>query len=168
MGELKKGHYDKLITESLRAQISALPETLQGIESSVNKTDSIEYIAREISRRLKIALVQAFSDEHSDQEFLTLANRFLSSVEPENEIELRILAAICDRVESAPKKPIIPLSQSALITNDQGMNYSAILRSELLSADRVDLICPFIGNQGLNLIFDLLTLLFQGVYFPRV
>ncbi|MEI7986854.1 MAG: DUF3427 domain-containing protein [Armatimonadota bacterium] len=157
MGELKKGQYDKLITESLRAQISALPETLKGIESSVNKTDSIEYIAREISRRLKIALVQAFSDEHSDQEFLTLANRFLSSVEPENEIELRVLAAICDRVEAAPKKPIIPLSQSALITNDQGMNYSAILRSELLSADRVDLICPFIGNQGLNLIFDLLT-----------
>jgi superfamily II DNA or RNA helicase/HKD family nuclease len=156
MEELKPGHYDKLITESLRAQIGALPETLRAVESGIGTADSIEYLSREIAKRLRKTLFRGLSEQISDLEFLEIANRFLSAIEPSNESELKVLSAICDKIANEPTKPLLALSQSALITNDQGINYHSMLRSELLSADRVDLICPFIGNQGLNLIFDLL------------
>ncbi|MEJ5170654.1 MAG: DUF3427 domain-containing protein, partial [Fimbriimonadales bacterium] len=37
---------------------------------------------------------------------------------------------------------------SQLVTNDRQLNYLEVVASELRSADRVDLICPFIGYQG--------------------
>ncbi|MDR3690954.1 MAG: DUF3427 domain-containing protein, partial [Fimbriimonas sp.] len=84
------------------------------------------------------------------------ANGLLDHVEANNAAESALLTAISQRTLVSPADSLVPLSQSALITNDQGINYHRMLRSELLSADRVDLVCPFIGNQGLNLLIDLL------------
>lgn len=86
---------------------------------------------------------------------LQQANLLLASLEADP-VEQRVLTRVFPSVEKDHRAPILPLSYSALITNDQQLNYHCILRDELQSADRVDLICPFIGTGGVNLLFDLL------------
>lgn len=157
MGTLNRGQYDKLITEFLRDELSELPKTLVAVTEKLGQADAIEYLAREIALRLRSNLNRVLSDNDEDHAFLAVANELLASIEPNNHVELEVLSSIRDAAGGNSSKPLIPLSQSALITNEQGLNYQAILRSELLSANRVDWICPFIGNQGLSLIIDLLA-----------
>lgn len=85
-----------------------------------------------------------------------MANGLLATLKPGDAVEQTLLTRVAPSIETHHKPPILPLSQSALVTNDQQLNYHRILRDELLSSDRVDMICPFIGNQGLNLVLDLL------------
>jgi superfamily II DNA or RNA helicase/HKD family nuclease len=156
MPHLPKGVYDRLITSALLQALEGLPNTLQWTTEDLAPEDAVEYLARELADRARVLLRSALGPEASKEEVLILANRLLSVAGPEDPAHAKLLTAITARPAMAQKPPIVPLSQSALVTNDQGLNYHSILRSELLSADRVDLVCPFIGNQGLNLILDLL------------
>lgn len=156
MMQLPKGLYDELLTSSLRAQIEALPPNLRAHVVPLSGSDALEYLARTIAQRARIHLRNDVGDETS-LGTLEEANRILGEVGGSDVVEAMILLAIADAVVTQIPRPVIPLSQSALVTNDQGLNYHAVLRSELASADRVDFICPFIGNQGLNLILDLLA-----------
>lgn len=156
MAHLPKGVYDELLTASLRAEIERLPPSLRAQVTSLSAADIIEYLARKVAERARRHLFDTLSDEEPG---LTLAegNRLLSAITPANPAEAALLQAVHDAVVRDVPTPLIPLSQSALVTNNQRLNYHAVLRSELTSSDRVDLICPFIGNQGLNLILDLLA-----------
>jgi len=156
MSRLKKGAYDELLTASLRAKIADLPSDMRAQIVDISPGDAIEYLARKIAERARHHLNSTLS---LDEPQFTLgeANRILGEVDGKNPAETAILQAVHDAVVQKISFPLIPLSQSALVTNDQGLNYHTVLRSELASADRVDLICPFIGNQGLNLILDLLA-----------
>ncbi len=56
-------------------------------------------------------------------------------------------------------RPLTPLSDAALLTNARwDPSLSSELRSELASADRVDLLCAFIRWQGLRVLEDALTI----------
>lgn len=151
---LPPGAYDLLVTRVLRDALNQLPPHLQADESSLGAEDLIEYLARQVARRLRVTLGRI--DNESLDSRLRAANRVLATLDVGDEAEAQLLIGIRERVSSPKPSPVIPLSQSALVTNDQGLNYHHVLRSELLSADRVDMVCPFIGNQGLNLILDLL------------
>jgi len=153
---LPKGIYDEIVTSSLRTEIEALPRTLRAQTQTVSASDAMEYLARYIDQRVRQRLHDVVRSEN-DQETLVEASRILREIGSSDAVESTILEAIVDAVVERTPRPVIPLSQSALVTNDQGLNYHAVLRSELASADRVDFICPFIGNQGLNLILDLLS-----------
>ncbi len=153
MRGLPKGVYDQLISASLRAEIRDLPQTLRADEADLSHADAIEYLAREVAVRVRTHLRQ-FSEAESSAAMLDNVNELLSRVGPRDEVETALLRSIREKAVQKVHDPIIPLSQSALITNQQGLNYHTVLRSELLSSDNVDLICPFIGNQGLNLVID--------------
>lgn len=154
---LSRGYYDHLITKSLREALDHLPSTLTAESSAISGGDAIEYLSREISKRVRETLALCLTEEEGDNKLLNLSNDALSLFEQGNNAELNVLTNIRNTVEKPLPSLVVPLSQSALITNDQGLNYHALLRSELLSADQVDLICPFIGNGGISLIIDLLA-----------
>lgn len=155
MGEMPKGAYDELVTASLAAELAGLPPHLRALFEDLPAADAIEYLARKVADRVRQRLRATLGEEDTS---ITLAegNRILQSTSTNDPAEPRLLRAILDTFATRCDLPLIPLSQSALVTNEQGLNYHALLRSELVTADRVDLICPFIGNQGLNLLSDVL------------
>jgi hypothetical protein len=161
MSHLPKGAYDQLLTASLRAEIDRLPPELVASVVALAPADAIEYLVREIADRARRHLAGLIEDLPSGP--FEEGNRILQSTSSADPAEPALLQAIHDALTQKVSFPLIPLAQSALVTNDQGLNYHAVLRSELLSADRVDLVCPFIGNQGLNLILDLLQDLGQNL-----
>lgn len=130
-----------------------LPEDLESHVQELGPADWVEYLSREIAERARQVLRDAVDDD--GRSVLARGNDILS-FGPNDPATQTLLTEVRAKVEQGRKPPLIPLSQSALVTNDQGLNHHAVLRSELLSADRVDMICPFIGNQGLNLVIDLL------------
>ncbi|MBC8064419.1 MAG: DUF3427 domain-containing protein [Chlorobia bacterium] len=148
------GPYDLLITKSRREQIEELPDTLTAETEDLGIIDSVDYLAKEIASRLRRTLRKAQEDLEPDA-FLIESARLLNSIEVDS-IEFKVLTEIRSKIARKSSAPIMPLGQSALVTNDQRLNYHAVLRSELATANRVDWICPFIGSQGLNLILDLL------------
>lgn len=152
---LKRGVYDELVTASLREGIDNLPPELRAHVVALSETDAVEYVARQIlaEARLRLAQMVALEDGSAVDE----GNRILESLYSTDAVEAAILQSVHDAVAHRTKPPLIPLAQSALVTNDQGLNYHTVLRSELATADRVDLVCPFIGNQGLNLIIDVIA-----------
>ncbi len=154
MESLDPGAYDLLVTRAVRDALQRLPPHLQADETALGSEDLIEYLAREAARRLRDSL--SLIDDAGAELRLDSANRVFAALEVGNEAEAKLLTGIRPKVVEPSSPHVIPLSQSALVTNDQGLNYHQVLRSELLSADRVDMVCPFIGNQGLNLILDLL------------
>ncbi|MGV3615758.1 MAG: DUF3427 domain-containing protein [Fimbriimonas sp.] len=156
MAHLPKGVYDELLTASLRSEIERLPRELKARVISLSAADTIEYLARKIAERARDHLSSTLSED-GPEPTIDVGNRILAAASRDDPAEAALLQAIHDAVVQDVSAPLIPLSQSALVTNDQRLNYHAVLRSELASADRVDLICPFIGNQGLNLILDLLA-----------
>ncbi|RYG24391.1 DUF3427 domain-containing protein [bacterium] len=142
---------------ALQAELERLPSALRAEIHRLEMPDAVEYLAREIAQRVRDTLTVRISEGLHEADSIVEANRLFSGVGSTDTVLLSVLTAIHDAVASPTIRPVVPLSQSALITNDQGLNYHAVLRSELLSADRVDFICPFIGNQGINLILDLLA-----------
>lgn len=157
MRDISLGVYDRLITSSLREALAHLPPTLTFDELHISGEDAIEYLVREGASRARRILADALVLKGGEAALLTAANSFLGQLTPDDEAELSLLTAVRPAVTTGATTPKIPLSQSALVTNEQSLNYHAVLRSELHSADRVDLICPFIGNQGLNLVLDILS-----------
>src|SRR5437868_6063502 len=121
MSRLPKGVYDQLITASLRAEIESLPRTLKPQVESLSPQDAVEYLAREIAVRLKNVLVQT-RDKESDDVFET-TNDILSRSGFENPVEAALLKSVHDAITQRLDDPVIPLSQSALVTNQQGLNY---------------------------------------------
>lgn len=156
MRHLPQGVYDEIVTSHLRKQILSLPVDLRADLTSLTPFDQVEYLSKLIEHRAKQYLKENLDEDHGGK-LIDFAISILGHFGDAIQIEPNLLQSVSKSVATRLTPPRIPLSQSALVTNDQSMNFNAILRSELTSADRVDLICPFIGNQGLNLIMDLLS-----------
>ncbi|MBI5707464.1 MAG: DUF3427 domain-containing protein [Armatimonadetes bacterium] len=152
---MSKGVYDELVTAALRVELETLPPTLKARIDQLAPEDATDYLARHIASRAREYLV-AIREAAPEDSLIRSANAILGFAGSQQNAEAAVLRAIHDAVVEKVNFPLIPLAQSALVTNDQGLNYHTVLRSEISSADRIDLICPFIGNQGLNLILDLL------------
>jgi superfamily II DNA or RNA helicase/HKD family nuclease len=156
MSALSKGVYDELITASLRDELDSMPPTLKARIADLGPADAVEYLARHLAARAR-EFLKATLDSNPDEHPIAAANQLVNFAGRQHQAEAAVLQAIHDAVATEVSPPLIPLAQSALVTNDQGLNYHKILRSEITSADRIDLVCPFIGNQGLNLILDVLA-----------
>src|SRR5947209_767795 len=128
MSLLPKGAYDKLISASLRKELAGLPNSLRAEIQDLTPTDAVEYLARAVADRARTLLYELREHEEAAP-LLALANRFIE----EDPVEAAVLKAITDSIVQKIHAPVIPLSQSALVTNQQGLNYHAVLRSELLS-----------------------------------
>ena len=153
MQQFPKGVYDQLVTVALRQALESIPATLDAHFQELSDHDVIEYISREVADRIRVLLKGSLKGDDAANEVMRIANNLLGQFDG-GEAEQKVLTRIASKIEDVKRNPLLPLSQSTLITNDQDLNYHQILRDELSTADRVDLICPFIGMQGLNLILS--------------
>lgn len=157
MSNLPDGVYDRIVTSALRQALAELDATRTVTRADLKPVDAIDYLARELALRARKKL-----KDTEEADVLAEANALLEAAHADDPAELELLTGIAT-TGNPPAPPRIPMSASALVTNEHDINYNEVLRSELRSADRVDLICPFIGYQGINLIRSELARLGSGL-----
>lgn len=161
---LSEGIFERLLTDGLLHDLGAQFGLLQSIEQ-VPKGDAsvaiVHFLTGVLNRRLM---------DLEPEEAIELGNRVLNAIdEPETILpgpsHLLALLPEDEFRRRAYKRPLTPLSASALLTNaKEDPQLAGELRAELSSADRVDLLCAFIKWQGLRLLDEpLQELADQGI-----
>lgn len=165
MDSVTPGPRDHLLTRALMNAVAALdPELL--VEDALDGAEAPE----RLSRHLMAEVRRALGEKGSGDEQARAVNELLGqALEPEDaedaEILLptRVLQGIRARSPlgdplALPPAPATPLSQSDLLVNAEGQpNIGSELRSELASADSVDLICAFVIWSGVRHLRDALA-----------
>lgn len=158
---LPTGVYESLRTSRLDAQLEHLADLVPHF-ADVEDADQPHVLARHVAAVVQRAL-QAQPDAAARR---ALVNRLLVDLAAHDE---QLAGAVEHLVvlsrEVAPgvhrlERPVTPLSSAALLTNTRGEpSLSAELRSELASADGVDLLCAFIRWHGVRVLAEQLELL---------
>ncbi|QQQ63243.1 DUF3427 domain-containing protein [Paenarthrobacter ureafaciens] len=149
---LPEGLYELLHTSGLESKLSLLPD-LDAVVSDVDPEDSPEVLSRFIAEAVKRALSAAKPDER-----VALTNRLLSQLQPDNQVtpgprQLLSLNRPGTLRRRQLRRPSTKLSESALLTNGKDdPNLAAELRTEIESANTVDLLCAFVRWTGLRLL----------------
>ncbi|MCE3550173.1 DUF3427 domain-containing protein [Pseudonocardia sp. RS11V-5] len=156
---LNEGVHERLRTTGLEADLARVAE-LVPYWAEVEEADQPHVLARHVAAAVERALLASPSEAHR----VALVNDLLDRV---SEQDQRLAAAVEQLVvltrQVAPGvhqlvRPVTPLSSAALLTNAHGEpSLMAALNSELVSADRVDLLCAFIRWHGLRVLGDELT-----------
>jgi superfamily II DNA or RNA helicase len=167
---LPPGAYEHLLTVRLARAAQGLdPELVQ--RGSLADVDAVELLARHVADVVRVALrAAAGSDREQLNEQLRLTNAFVAGIreladarlhlDDEHVDDDRLLRAVlADRplpgADAGPPRPEIPFSASALLVNGADQpRIGTLLRQELGSADRVDLLCAFIKWAGFRVLVD--------------
>lgn len=155
--ELPEGIYEQLLTQELLARLSSLRTTI----SNVDADDVAELLGEHVGRQVARALARM---EPADR--VAKANELLALVDAgviEPGPQLLLAAAREDQPgvwSLLQTRPAVPLARPALLTNaSSDPKLGAELRSELATADRVDLLCAFVKWYGLRVLEAELTAL---------
>lgn len=149
--ELPQGLYDRLMTVGLAESLKGLPlePALEAIDDVAVPEVLAAHLAAIARRRLDVVAeedrLEVVNDIlerlRSPEEKVSQLRRLVSLREPERPGQERRYPASVDR----------PLGMPALMTNTGGEpNLRHEIRQELLSADRIDLICAFIMWPGVR------------------
>ncbi|OKI20634.1 DEAD/DEAH box helicase [Streptomyces sp. CB03911] len=160
------GLYESVVTDSLSGQLTQLNESgWQVVDREVGVESSPQVLARHIGVQVQRAL-----QEMAPEQRVEATNRILAALPAPGTAPAvdkvvagpRELVALAE--EEAPGvyriRPMTPLSESALLTNapeEQSLGHE--LRAEILTADRVDLLCAFVKWHGLRIIEEQLRAL---------
>ncbi len=154
---LDAGLYARLIDERLRILLKRLDDSSSARESSVEGE-----LARELSMHVSMRLLDRFAQMKSDDVAgkVELCNRLLAVLGEEDsalEDPPRRLDAV-DGVGAPQVLPTVPLGANNLITNSgDAHGLSAVVNSEVPSAESIDLVCAFVKWSGLRLVRDVLS-----------
>lgn len=149
---LPEGLYELLQTASLETKLSLMPE-LSATVDAIASDDAPEVLSRHVAEVVRNALKAAKPEER-----VALANRLLSQVQTDNPItpgpqQLLSLHRPDALKRRQLRRPTTKLSESALLTNGKDdPNLAAELRTEIESANTVDLLCAFVRWTGLRLL----------------
>jgi superfamily II DNA or RNA helicase/HKD family nuclease len=149
---LPEGLYELLHTSGLESKLSLLPD-LDAVVSDVDPEDSPEVLSRFIAEAVKDALSATKPEER-----VTLANMLLTQLRPDNQVtpgprQLLSLHRPDALRRRQLRRPATKLSESALLTNGKDApNLAAEIRTEIESANTVDLLCAFVRWTGLRLL----------------
>ena len=145
----------------MEAQLEHLADLVPHF-AAVEDADQAHVLARHVAAVIERALLL----QPDGAARRVLVNDVLSSVAAHDEqLAGAIEHLVVLSTEIAPGvhrlvRPVTPLSDAALMTNTRGEpSLSAELRSELASADGVDLLCAFIRWHGVRVLADQLELL---------
>ncbi|QRO86615.1 DUF3427 domain-containing protein [Kytococcus sedentarius] len=151
--DLPQGFYDQLLTQELAAKVQASPWTAR--VEDIPDAESAERGARHIAAAVAEVLRSRPAAERS-----AVVDRLVDFLGAERQLlgpqGFRRLVSLVE--ESRPgqppryeARPSTPLSDAALLTNAEGEpSVGREIASEMLSADRVDLLCAFIKFEGLR------------------
>lgn len=165
MDSITPGPRDHLITRALERALAALDPDLL-VSNDLDNAEAPERLSRHLMTEVRRELT---GRESADAQAADL-NRLLGKALPTGDagdaeivLPARILQGIRDRSPlgdplDLPPAPATPLGQSDLLVNAEGQpNIGAELRSELASADSVDLICAFVIWSGVRHLRDALA-----------
>ncbi|MBW0101952.1 DUF3427 domain-containing protein [Pseudonocardia sp. KRD291] len=152
---LRAGAHESLRTTGLDAALARVAADLTPRWDGVADATQPRVLARHVA-----AVVERALAEQDPQERVELVNRLIGVVADAGDErlhdELQQLVALTRQIAPGVHevhRPLTPLSDAALLTNTRGEpTLHAELRSELTSADRVDLLCAFIRWHGIRLL----------------
>ena len=149
---LPEGLYELLSTEGLAGKLALVPD-LQPVVAGVEDDDSPDVLSRHVAGVVRRALSAAKPEDR-----VFLANRLLSEIKHADQIadgptQLLSLHRPDALKRRQLRRPTTRLSESALLTNSkEDPNLAAELRTEIESANTVDLLCAFVRWTGLRLL----------------
>lgn len=162
MDELGPGLYESLVTEGLKAQLDALADRLPVEQRGLRAAEASDRIAWHLSRQIDGALSDVADDDRVEVG-LRVARSLLDRLGELVHVDgaslpvdpATILHAILrTRPDGSPEpigEPLIPLLDTTLLTSAPGEpNLVNQLRSEIESADEIDLVMAFIRRSGIN------------------
>jgi hypothetical protein len=166
--ELGPGLYESLVTEGLQAQLDELSGRLSSEQRALRSAEAPDRIAWHLSRQIERALADV-ADDKRVQVGLTVARALLDRlgelvevdptalpVEPATVLHV-ILGQRPDGSAEVITEPLIPLLDTTLLTNAPGEpSLWNQLRSEIQSADGVDVVMAFIRRSGIGPLLDAL------------
>jgi hypothetical protein len=164
--ELGPGLYEQLITDGLRAQLDELVGHLPVDERPLNSADASDRIAWHVSQQVERALLDV-GDEKRVKVGLQVARALLDRLGELVDVDQQamladpasVLHAILrrkpDGTPAAIAGPLIPLLDTTLLTNAPGEpTLWSQLRSEIESADAIDVVMAFIRRSGIGPLLD--------------
>lgn len=168
MGELARGLYEDLVTEELAARLRRLDQSVGVEQRPLRAADAPDRIAAHLSREIERALRDVAEADRA-QVGAGLARALIDRlgeivtvggggrpVEPPAVLH----SIVGQRPDGNPEviaEPLIPLLDTTLLTNAPGEpSLWSQLRSEIDSADRIDLVMAFIRRSGIAPLFDAL------------
>jgi superfamily II DNA or RNA helicase/HKD family nuclease len=166
--ELESGLYETLVTEGLKAQLDELSDRLPTKQRSLQSAEAPDRIAWHLSRQIESALADVNDNErvHVGLEVArALLGRLGELVEVDRSVlpidPATVLHAILrrrpDGTADVINEPLIPLLDTTLLTNAPGEpSLWNQLRSEIESADAVDVVMAFIRRSGIAPLLDAL------------
>lgn len=149
---LSEGLYEALRTDELSQKLATMAD-LNAVFTQVSADDAPEILSRHIAEIVRAALAEAKKEDR-----VALANRLLRELQHSDLItpgptQLHSLHRPDTLKRRQLRRPTTKLSDSALLTNSKDdPNLAAELRTEIESADTVDLLCAFIRWTGLRLL----------------
>ena len=163
-----EGLYESLLTRRLQAML----DEVTGLTSATESVDNAEQ-PEVLARHVRDAVLRALSAESNAERRREMVNALLQQlgavddqlvVAPSQLLSL-VSAAAPGSLLRNTNRPATPLSDAALLTNAHGEpSLGHEVRSELDSADQVDLLCAFVKWYGLRVIEpQLLDLTRRGV-----
>ena len=161
MNELGPGLYESLVTEGLRAALDDLAERLTVKQRGLHAAEAPDRIAGHLRRQIERALVDV-GDEDRVEVGLAVARALLGKLGELVAVDsaevpvapATVLHAVFQlRPDGTPDvidEPLIPLLDTTLLTNAPGEpSLWSQLRSEIHSADSVDVVMAFIRRSGI-------------------
>jgi superfamily II DNA or RNA helicase len=149
---LSEGLYELLLTNALREKLE-IGAHLNPVLSAIDTEEAPDILARHVGDAVKTALSNANKEDR-----VALANRLLGELNHTDAIapgptQLHSLHRPGTLKRRQLRRPTTKLSESALLTNSKDdPNLAAELRTEIESADTVDLLCAFVRWTGLRLL----------------
>jgi len=168
MDEVAPGLHEVLVTEGLRARIDALSGRWQSSERDLDSAEAPDRIAWHLSREIERALLDVTESDRVRvgievaRALLARLGDLVESDQSELPTEPgTVLHAILGRrPDGTPallSQPLIPLLDTTLLTNAPGEpNLWNQLRSEIESADGIDVVMAFIRRSGIAPLLDAL------------
>jgi hypothetical protein len=165
-----EGLYESLLTKRLQAQIDEA--TGSGLTSSTGVVDAAEQ-PDVFARHVRDATLRALAAEANPDRRRDLVNGLLDQLGAQDDqiaaSPSQLLSLVAGAMPGSAarntNRPATPLSEAALLTNAHGEpSLGHEVRSELDTADQVDLLCAFVKWYGLRVIEpQLLDLKRRGV-----
>ncbi len=168
MEEPAPGLYEVLVTEGLKARLVALADALSTEQRALHAAEAPDRVAWHLSREIERALSDVGEADRARvglEVARALLDRLGELVEVDPSVApadpATVLHAILGRrPDGSPEsvaQPLIPLLDTTLLTNAPGEpNLWNQLRSEIESADRVDVVMAFIRRSGITPLLDAL------------
>ena len=178
---MRPGLYEQLVTQALEQDLGQLADPRLFSLESVDPEDSHAAIAQFLQHVLALCLA-CFRGEEATVRHVRLADRIVSLLIEELGADdaarmsiaspLRRLLAIRSALrEEEDERPDTPLARSALLTGTRlDPSLGSQLRKEIVTSDRVDILCSFIRWSGLRVILEPLRALAEraGSRGPRI